>query len=180
MNDGSRLSAKYKVCDQGLGTPILFWEKVFKLQVTFIMSTFRIIDFYCNNILYSSIVMLRSLSRRERERKRDEIEKEKRGQWIVGRNGGSLNGEQGRTVLDREGTPMAASQWSEMAVCRSTSAYHAEDRLKVYTKTTKETRLLHFVSFWPGGGLNPYLIIITYSKARRGVRGGQFHNKRVW
>ena len=29
MNYGSRLYAKYKFCDQGLGTPILFWEKVF-------------------------------------------------------------------------------------------------------------------------------------------------------
>ena len=29
---------------------------------------------------------------------------------IVVRNGGSLNGEQGRTVLNREGVPMAATR----------------------------------------------------------------------
>ena len=51
---------------------------VTKLQVAFIVSTFRIIDFYCNKMLYSNIVMFRSLSRRERERKRDKIKKEKK------------------------------------------------------------------------------------------------------
>ena len=98
---------------------------------------------------------------------------------MVGRNGGSQNGKRGRTVLDREDVPMATSQNSEWLF----AARHLPITLKIdWMSITKQQRKQDssiLPVFWPGGGLNPYLIITTYSKARRGVRGGQFQNKKV-
>ena len=95
------------------------------------------------------------------------------------RNGGFLNGERERTVLDREGVPIATSQNSEWPFAARPLPITLRIHWKSITKRPKKQDSSILSVFWPGGGLNPYLIIITCSKARRGVRGGQFQNKKV-
>ena len=150
---------------------------VIKLQVSFIMSTFRIMDVNCNNIfVFQHCNAPKPFWKRERERKRDKIKEEERGQRIVGSNGGSLNGERGRMVLDREGGPMAASQWSDWPFAARLLPITLKIDWKSIRKQPRKQDSSILPVFWPGGGLNPYLIIITHSEARRGVRGGQLHN----
>ena len=103
---------------------------------------------------------------------------EEKGREMVGRNGGSPNGKRGRTVLDREGVPIATSQNSEWPFAARPLPITLKIDWKSITKRPRKQDSSILSVFWPGGGLNPYLIIITFSKARRGVRGGQFQNKR--
>ena len=90
------------------------------------------------------------------------------------RNGGSLNGERGRTVLDREGVPIATSQNSEWPFAARPLPITLKIDWKSITKRPRKQDSSIFVSFLAGRrseSINEYYKL-TNSEERRAGRPG--------